>query len=152
MLPKAALISLRWHLLAAIVPRLFLLGFTFAQPFLISATLRYINEPESRSHKDYAYGLIAAALLIYVGIAVSLLDFEPFFAKATLQISSVLFKQCLARMTVFFRGSMISLIYGHTLELRDGSSAKGAAVTLMSTGRLEQSEQDTTQAYLTARS
>ncbi|KAH0376082.1 putative ABC transporter, partial [Aureobasidium melanogenum] len=117
MLPKVVLISLRWHLLAAIVPRLFLLGFTFAQPFLISATLRYINESESRSTKDYAYGLIAATLLIYVGIA----------------ISSVLFKQCLARIVSFFRGSMISLIYGHTLELRDGSSAKGAAVTLMST-------------------
>lgn len=78
MLPKVVLISLRWHLLAAIVPRLFLLGFTFAQPFLISATLRYINESESRSTKDYAYGLIAATLLIYVGIAVSLLDFEPY--------------------------------------------------------------------------
>ncbi|KAG9660971.1 putative multidrug resistance protein, partial [Aureobasidium melanogenum] len=117
MLPKVVLISLRWHLLAAIVPRLFLLGFTFAQPFLISATLRYINESESRSTKDYAYGLIAATLLIYVGIA----------------ISSVLFKQCLARIVSFFRGSMISLVYGHTLELRDGSSAKGAAVTLMST-------------------
>ncbi|KAI5195395.1 putative ABC transporter [Aureobasidium subglaciale] len=117
-LPKAVLVSLEWDLLLAVFPRLCLVGFTFAQPFLITSAINYVDGPASASNTNLAYGLLGATFLIYLGISVS----------------SVHYKQYFARVVVIFRGSMISLIYNQTLTFRDGLSAESAALTLMSTG------------------
>jgi len=57
-------------LLAIIFPRIFLIGFNFAQPFLITSVLNFLIDPPSTSAESQAYGLIAATGLIYMGIAV----------------------------------------------------------------------------------
>jgi ATP-binding cassette subfamily C (CFTR/MRP) protein 1 len=59
-------------MLKAILPRLALIGFTYAQPFLITAALNFLSMPASKRNVDHAYGLICATALIYLGIAVSL--------------------------------------------------------------------------------
>lgn len=57
--------------IAAVVPRLCLTGFTFAQPFLIQTTIEYIGE--SSIDANYGKALIGAYALVFAGIAVSLL-------------------------------------------------------------------------------
>ena len=65
----ASLHFLRWKLATIIFPRLCLIGFNYAQPFLISSAISYISQPIR--DKNDGYGLIAATGLIYLGIAVS---------------------------------------------------------------------------------
>jgi hypothetical protein len=55
-------------LLLPVIPRLCLTAFTFAQPFLITATLNYVDNPNP--NLDYGKGLIGAWALAYVGLAV----------------------------------------------------------------------------------
>lgn len=54
----------------AVIPRLCLIGFNFAQPFLITAALNLVTEPVNPSTRNEGYGLIGATALIYLGIAV----------------------------------------------------------------------------------
>jgi hypothetical protein len=61
----------RWKLLPAAIPRLFMTGFTFAQPFLVTSAVRLAASPINEESNNHAYGLIGAYALVYVGIAVS---------------------------------------------------------------------------------
>jgi len=56
-------------LLSAVLPRLCLTGFRFAQPFLITRAIDYVEN--SLEEKSTGYGLIASAAIVYIGIAVS---------------------------------------------------------------------------------
>jgi small basic protein len=51
-------------------PRLFLIAFTFAQPFLITSVLELLEKPEDEGSRIKGYFLVIATLLIYLGIAV----------------------------------------------------------------------------------
>ncbi|RFU32078.1 hypothetical protein B7463_g4239, partial [Scytalidium lignicola] len=68
-LVKALAYCLRWPLASIIFPRLCLIGFNYAQPFLISTAINYISEKSSEQNKTHGYGLIAATGLVYLGIA-----------------------------------------------------------------------------------
>jgi ATP-binding cassette subfamily C (CFTR/MRP) protein 1 len=59
-------------LLAGILPRLVLLAFTFAQPFLVTATISYVENQGVHSRPAIGKALIGAFALVYTGIAVSL--------------------------------------------------------------------------------
>jgi hypothetical protein len=66
-----AIIScLRWGLLRTIFPRAALIGFKFSQTFLITAAIKYLDTPSEKRNINHAYGLIGAATLIYLGLAV----------------------------------------------------------------------------------
>jgi ATP-binding cassette subfamily C (CFTR/MRP) protein 1 len=54
-----------------VFPRLCLIGFSYAQPFLISAAIEFIAKPANAQNKNNGYGLIAGAAIIYLGIAAS---------------------------------------------------------------------------------
>ena len=54
-----------------IFPRLCLVAFNYAQPFLISSAILYVSQ--SSPNKNDGYGLIAATGLVYLGIAVRLI-------------------------------------------------------------------------------
>jgi hypothetical protein len=56
---------------AAVVPRLSLIGFKFAQPFLINDLIAYVSANDSSELSGVKYGFIGATVLVYVGIAVS---------------------------------------------------------------------------------
>lgn len=68
----AALCSALKHPLLVPVPaRLALIGFNYAQPFLITAAVSYVQGTTQDQMKGAGYGLIGAAFIIYIGIAVS---------------------------------------------------------------------------------
>jgi ATP-binding cassette subfamily C (CFTR/MRP) protein 1 len=66
----AILHCLRWSLASIIFPRLCLIGFNYAQPYLISAAIENISQQSNAKNKNVGYGLIGATALIYLGIAV----------------------------------------------------------------------------------
>ncbi|KAH8681655.1 putative ATP-binding cassette transporter [Xylariales sp. PMI_506] len=115
--PWAVLRAFWYPFLQAIIPRLFRIGFTIAQPFLITAALDLLTEPETAATNNQAYGIIGAAALIYLGIA----------------ISTLLSDHRLYRVITMFRGATVSLIYNRALEVPDGLYDESAAMTLMST-------------------
>lgn len=55
-------------LLSSVVPRLCQTVFTFAQPFMINTTVKYVAKLDASP--NYGKGLIGAWALVYLGIAV----------------------------------------------------------------------------------
>ncbi|KAJ5279506.1 ABC transporter [Penicillium angulare] len=101
--------------ISAIIPRLFVTGFTFAQPFLINATLDFIEQ----THHDtnFAKGLVCAWAIVYIGLAAStsIYQYQNF------------------RFVTKLRGSLIALIYQRTLQTRSADLGEITAVSLMGT-------------------
>jgi hypothetical protein len=64
--------SLRTPLLVTILPRVILIAFKFAQPFLINRVINYIQEKNENggARKDIGYALVGATGLVYFGTAV----------------------------------------------------------------------------------
>jgi hypothetical protein len=62
----------KMELLAAVIPRICLIGFTFSQPFLINRIIKLVEEPETTQSINAGYGLIGATVFIYVGMGVRL--------------------------------------------------------------------------------
>jgi ATP-binding cassette, subfamily C (CFTR/MRP), member 1 len=62
---------LKWHILLAIPPRAFLTALNFSQPFLINRAISLSEEAMTPESTNAGYGLIAAYVFVYVGIAVS---------------------------------------------------------------------------------
>ncbi|KAJ5209119.1 ABC transporter integral membrane type 1 [Penicillium cf. viridicatum] len=116
-LPWAFLCCFWWEFLAVALPRICMIGFNFAQPFIITAVLVYVEDPITPESGNRGYALIGAAFLIYFGLA----------------LSNVHYRHRFSRVSTLFRGTMISLIYDRTLTLQDDLFAESAALTLMST-------------------
>lgn len=57
--------------LLPVIPRVVLLGFTLAQPLFIRTAIEYIDTPSAERDTNHGYGLIAAAGLVFGGMAVS---------------------------------------------------------------------------------
>lgn len=70
-LVRATMRSLRWPFLMGGFPRLCLIGFKFSQPLLIQRVVDFVGEKGGEERRDIGYGLIGAAALIYIGLAVS---------------------------------------------------------------------------------
>lgn len=114
-----------WHLLLwlakplgrsvllPVFPRLCLLGFTFCQPFFIQRLLSFLSSREDDS--STASGLIAVAVLIYAGIA----------------ISTALYWYYQERFQSLLRAFLISAIYRKTTHVLHVGDGDPAAVTLM---------------------
>ncbi|KAE8340830.1 hypothetical protein BDV24DRAFT_151712 [Aspergillus arachidicola] len=99
-----------------ILPRLFLIGFTFSQPFLITSILNWLDNSHSAS--NHGYGLIGATFVIYLGMA----------------LSNLIYDQLLYRFVTMFRGAASSMIYDHALHIPDGTLGdRSATITLMAT-------------------
>lgn len=57
-----------------VFPRLCLIGFNYSQPFLITSAIAFVSLPIEEQNKNVGYGLIGAAGLIYLGIAVHMIS------------------------------------------------------------------------------
>ncbi|KAL4935954.1 hypothetical protein BDV06DRAFT_205947 [Aspergillus oleicola] len=111
----AVLQAYRYPLLAAVAPRLLMTGFTFCQPFLITATVTWVGI--SNASMDSGKGLIGAFALVYAGQAV----FNGLYGYQT------------ARYMIRIRGGLISLIHQQTVNARAVDLGETTAVTLMGT-------------------
>ncbi|KAK9787168.1 putative ABC multidrug transporter [Seiridium cardinale] len=115
-LVKALCSTLAVPLLLPVIPRLVLLGFTFCQPFFINRLLAYLSENESVAFKNTGYGLIAASVFIYSGIALSTAIYQ-YFHHRSLQMA---------------RACLVTAIYTKATEAQVTADEESASVTLMS--------------------
>ncbi|PYH40178.1 P-loop containing nucleoside triphosphate hydrolase protein [Aspergillus saccharolyticus JOP 1030-1] len=100
--------------LFGVVPRLFQIGFKYAQSLLLDRIISFAsneNEPDS-----IGWGLTGAFLLVLLGLAVS----------------NGVFYHMAFRFVTIARGSLISVIYAKTVDLSITSLDESVAVTLMS--------------------
>lgn len=105
-------------LLSAIVPRILLVGFTFCQPFLLSATIKWMSSPTTAKGQQYGHALVGAYALVYTGLAVS---------------TAIYYRQA-SRLAAVVRSGFIAMIHEQTLALRSTTNSKNAdAVALMGT-------------------
>ncbi|KAK1967123.1 hypothetical protein LY78DRAFT_19390 [Colletotrichum sublineola] len=107
--------TLKSQLLAVVLPRVFLLGFTVCQPLILNRFLEFLQNPSE--NVNYGYGLIGAYGLVYLGISIS----SSFYWHKAFRSLSML------------RGVLVAAIYSKTTELRVAPGDDAAAVTLMST-------------------
>ncbi|RDA86714.1 hypothetical protein CP532_4180 [Ophiocordyceps camponoti-leonardi (nom. inval.)] len=114
--PLAVFKTLQGPILSAVIPRLFLIAFTFSQPFLISRVLNLLSEPDNETSRNTGYTLIFAAAFIYMGMTMSNLQYN----------------HRVYRNMVMFRGACVTLLYNHVLTLPIGQYDDSAVVTLMS--------------------
>ncbi|EED22270.1 ATP-binding cassette transporter, putative [Talaromyces stipitatus ATCC 10500] len=114
---KATFYAYRWAFLSAVIPRLALSVFTFAQPFLITATIDYIGSPSTPQSKMTGKALIGAYIVVYVGLAVS---------------KAVYWRQIL-RLLTMIRSGLISMIYKQTVGMTAAALKDSEAITLMGT-------------------
>ncbi|KAH7025269.1 ABC transporter [Microdochium trichocladiopsis] len=84
---------------APAVPRLFIIAFTYAQPFLIQAAVEFASAPKGMPYDNYGYGLIGAFFLVYAGMAISV---GQFYWR-------------LRRMISMTRSSVVGLIFNESL-------------------------------------
>ncbi|RFU28601.1 hypothetical protein B7463_g7731, partial [Scytalidium lignicola] len=115
--PRALLWStlraMRVAFIYCIFPRVCLIGFRYAQPFLLSRTVDFANnldEPDS-----IGWGLTGAFGLVFLGSAVS----------------NGLYEHMNYRFVTSVRGTLISMIYAKTVDLSITALNESAAVTLM---------------------
>jgi ATP-binding cassette subfamily C (CFTR/MRP) protein 1 len=53
-----------------------MIGFTFAQPFLITRAILLASAPFDEGNQNVGYGLIGAYAIVYVGMTVSFVPFD----------------------------------------------------------------------------
>ncbi|KAL4804621.1 putative multidrug resistance-associated protein [Aspergillus unguis] len=105
-------------LLSAVLPRVLMAGFTFCQPFLLSATINWMSAPTTAESRRYGQALVGAYALVYTGIAVS---------------TAIYYRQA-SRLATTVRSGLIAMIHEQTLALRSTAGLKSAeAVALMGT-------------------
>ncbi|CRG87245.1 Multidrug resistance-associated protein 6 [Talaromyces islandicus] len=101
--------------LSGVLPRLLVSGFTFCQPFLINATVSWVEIPGASP--DSGKALIGAYALVYLGLAI----FTALYGYYTF------------RFTIRLRGGLISLIHRQTMRSRAVDLGETTAITLMGT-------------------
>ncbi|KAK8087708.1 multidrug resistance protein MDR [Apiospora hydei] len=112
----AQLVSrLRRACLLAIIPRLFLLGFTLAQPFLIFTTVEYISVPFDERVRDEGRLLVFAFLITFVGYS----------------LSNALYWHLVNRLMMKVRGSLVALIYSSSFSSVRPIAGDTTSLTLM---------------------
>ncbi|KAJ6002428.1 hypothetical protein N7451_004975 [Penicillium sp. IBT 35674x] len=116
-LMRSVFSAYRWTLVLGVVPRLCLAVFTFCQPFLINATVNYMNEDTTIETKQRGQGIMGAYVLVYLGIAVS----------------NSVYKRQLNRFSTMTRSGLISLIFTQTTQLKASDVVDSAALTHMGT-------------------
>ena len=72
---------LRWQIVVPVIPRAFLIGFTFCQPLLMKRLLEYLSNPIERQKLSIGYALIGAYGIVYLGLAVSKVDIVHFLSR-----------------------------------------------------------------------
>ncbi|KAL1959109.1 hypothetical protein VTO42DRAFT_2896 [Malbranchea cinnamomea] len=107
---------LKWPLLSIVLPRACLIGFTFCQPFLINRAITLAMQPVNEHTTNIGYGLIGAYVIVYVGIAVSMGQYQHLTYRAI----------------TMARGGLISMLYRKATDLSIQDVDPASSMTLMS--------------------
>ncbi|KAH7165470.1 P-loop containing nucleoside triphosphate hydrolase protein [Dactylonectria macrodidyma] len=111
---RCCIVTLRWSLVAVVIPRLAQLAFTICQPLALNRFLVFLDD--SSEPAAVGYGLVAAYGLIYFGIAVT----------------QALYWHRNGRSATMLRGVLVSAIFSKATETSITAADDSAAVTLMS--------------------
>ncbi|KAF4426572.1 Multidrug resistance-associated 1 [Fusarium acutatum] len=106
--------TLRWSIVAVVLPRLALLVFTICQPLILNRLLVFLDDTSQSI--NIGYGIIAAYGLVYSGIA----------------LSQALYWHRNARSVTLLRGVLVSAVFSKATDLSITTTDDSAAVTLMS--------------------
>lgn len=106
----------KWDFLCAVPPRLAYIGFTFCQPFLINRAVDLSSQPITAASKNVGYGLIGAYLLVYVGIAITMAQYQHWTYRSI----------------TMARGGLISMLFAKTSLVKSDDVDPSASLTLMS--------------------
>ena len=106
----------KWDFLCAVPPRLVYIGFEFCQPFLITRAVDLSSQPITPASRNAGYGLIAAYLIVYVGIAITMAQYQHW----------------VYRSITMARGGLISMLFAKTSLLKSDDVDPSASLTLMS--------------------
>lgn len=104
----------RRQLALCIFPRVCLIGFRYAQPFLLSRTVEFVNSAEDSD--NIGWGLTGAFGFVFLGMAVA----------------SGSYYHMSYRFVTTVRGCLVGIIYTKTVDLSVISLDESAALTLMS--------------------
>ncbi|KAG9504500.1 hypothetical protein J7337_004473 [Fusarium musae] len=111
---SCCVMTLRWSILAVVLPRLALLAFTICQPLILNRLLVFLEDASQSI--NIGYGIIAAYGLVYSGIA----------------LSQALYWHRNARSVALLRGVLVSAVFSKATDLSITITDDSAAVTLMS--------------------
>lgn len=115
--PRALFWSTMWAAKSAfayaIFPRVCLIGFRYAQPFLLSRTVNFASNP--KEPESIGWGLTGAFGLVFLGLAVATGSYYHMNY----------------RFVTTVRGTLVSLIYAKTMDLSITALDESVAVTLM---------------------
>lgn len=103
----------RGALAYCIFPRICLIGFRYAQPFLLSRTVHFASDPSEPD--SIGWGLTAAFGLVFTGLAVA----------------NGSYYHMIYRFVTSVRGILVSMIYAKTVDLSITALDESAAITLM---------------------
>ncbi|KAK8006062.1 ABC transporter [Apiospora marii] len=116
-LHRALFWAVRKPFLAAILPRTLLIVFRYCQPSLMKETIRYVAAYPEDAEDDRSFRLVLAAVVIYVGLA----------------ISTAAYQHRINRLKLATRSALVGLIHTKTMILPSLASDNGETTTLMST-------------------
>ncbi|KAI0973805.1 putative ABC transporter [Xylaria arbuscula] len=116
-LPLALMTCFKEEFLAAVIPRLLLIAFRYAQPILIKVSIRYVANYSPGVGIGHGYWLILAAFAIYLGRA----------------LSSAIYQRTINRLKLMTRSALVGLIHDKTMKSPSIAYDNGQAITLMNT-------------------
>ncbi|KAJ5832236.1 hypothetical protein N7474_000547, partial [Penicillium riverlandense] len=103
-------------LLAAVPARACVVAFNFCQPLLLTRSLKFFEEPITSYTNNVGYGLIGAYFLVYVGLAVSMGQYQHLTYRAITMV----------------RGIMVTMLYKKASSLNMTEADPENSLTLMS--------------------
>ncbi|KNG85917.1 ABC multidrug transporter [Aspergillus nomiae NRRL 13137] len=108
--------TFKWQLLSAVLPRACLAALNICQPLLLHRSLSYSVEPETSATTNIGYGLIGAYILVYLGMAVTMGQYQHMTYRAITMV----------------RGAVVSMVYRKATTLSTEDADPASSLTLMS--------------------
>lgn len=103
-------------LLAAIPARACVVAFNFCQPVLLTRSLEFFAEPVNKATTNVGYGMIGAYILVYVGLAVAMGQYQHMTYRGI----------------TMARGILVTMLYKKASSLSMTSTDPANSLTLMS--------------------
>ncbi|KAI2473576.1 ABC transporter [Annulohypoxylon bovei var. microspora] len=116
-LPRVLLSCLMKPFLLAIPPRLFLTLFRYSQPIIIRQAIIFVTSEQLRDQTWTGPGLVMAAVVVYVGLA----------------ISTTAYQHRLNKLRMMIRAALVALIHNKTMNSYAETTSEGRVLTLAST-------------------